>query len=169
MSGAGWGERIPTSVGNKGGQLPGPCGAEKRHGLSGQSDLGPNPPALHSVCALGKELDSHFLRGSWGHPHKVSGTGRGRKRGRDSEGVWDGHVHAALFKTDNRPTRTYRELCSMLRHSLDGRGVWGRMDTCVCMAESLRCPPESITTLFISYTPYKIESKKKRSVKYLSM
>ena len=35
--------------------------------------------------------------------------------------------------------------------SLDGRGVWGRMDTCVCMTESLHCPPETITTLLIGY------------------
>ena len=30
-------------------------------------------------------------------------------------------------------------------------GVWGRMDTRICMAESLRCSPESTTTLLISY------------------
>jgi len=42
----------------------------------------------------------------------------------------------------------HRELCSMLRGSLDGRGVWGEW-----MAESLCCPPETITTLLISYTP----------------
>ena len=29
------------------------------------------------------------------------------------------------------------ELCSVLRGSLDGRGVWGRMDAFICMAESL--------------------------------
>ena len=33
--------------------------------------------------------------------------------------------------------------------SLDERGVWRRMDTCVCMAECLCCSPESITTLLI--------------------
>ena len=27
----------------------------------------------------------------------------------------------------------------------------GRMDTCICIAESLRCSPETITTLLISY------------------
>ena len=27
------------------------------------------------------------------------------------------------------------------------------MDTCICMAESACCPPETITTLLISYTP----------------
>ena len=35
---------------------------------------------------------------------------------------------------------------------LDQKGVWGRMDTCICMAESLRCSLETIT-LLISYTP----------------
>ena len=29
------------------------------------------------------------------------------------------------------------ELCSVLCGSLDGRGVWGRMVTCLCMAELL--------------------------------
>ena len=32
------------------------------------------------------------------------------------------------------------------------------MDTCICMTESLYCPPETITTLLISYTP--IRNKK---------
>ena len=50
------------------------------------------------------------------------------------------------------PTVEHTELCSMLCGSLDGRGVWRRMDTCVCMAESLHCSPETITTLLISYT-----------------
>ena len=45
------------------------------------------------------------------------------------------------------------ELCSMLWGSVDGRGVWGRMDTCICMAECLCCSPETITTLLICYTP----------------
>ena len=39
----------------------------------------------------------------------------------------------------------------MLCGSLDGRGVRGRMDTCVCKVESLFCSPETITTLLISY------------------
>ena len=49
----------------------------------------------------------------------------------------------------------------MLRHSLGGRGVWGRMDARICMAESLCCPPETILTLLIDYPQYKVESKKK--------
>ena len=49
----------------------------------------------------------------------------------------------------------HRELCSMLCGSLDGRGVWGRMDLCICAAASIRCPPETITTLLI--VQYKIK------------
>ena len=49
------------------------------------------------------------------------------------------------------------EFCSMLCGSLDGKGVWGRMDIygciCICIAESLHCSPETITTLLIGYTP----------------
>ena len=32
-------------------------------------------------------------------------------------------------------------------------GIWGRIDTCAGMAESLHCPPETTTKLFIGYTP----------------
>ena len=35
------------------------------------------------------------------------------------------------------------ELCSMLYGSLDKRAIWGRVDTCICMAESFRCAPET--------------------------
>ena len=58
---------------------------------------------------------------------------------RDSEGVWDGHVHIAIFKMENQqgPMVQHRELCSMSCGSLGGRGLGGRMDTCVCMAKCL--------------------------------
>ena len=32
-------------------------------------------------------------------------------------------------------------------------GVWGRMDTGLCIAESLCCPLETVTTLLISCIP----------------
>ena len=51
--------------------------------------------------------------------------------------------------------------CSVLRGSLNGRRVWGRMNTDICMAESLCCLPETYITLLIGYTPIKIELKKK--------
>jgi len=46
----------------------------------------------------------------------------------------------------------------MLCGSLDGGRSLGWMDTCVCMAESLLCTSETITTLLIGYTP--IQKKK---------
>ena len=69
-----------------------------------------------------------------------------------------------MFKMDNQqgPAVQHRELCSVLCGSLGGRGAWGRVDTCVCMAEPLRCPPETITTLLIGYTLIKITSSKKK-------
>ena len=50
------------------------------------------------------------------------------------------------------PTVQQMELYSMFYGSLDGRGVWGRMPSCICMAESLRCLSETTTTLLITYT-----------------
>ena len=58
-----------------------------------------------------------------------------------------------LLYNQQGPTVEHMEFCSVLCGSLDGRGVWGRMNTCICMAESLCCPRETITTLLISYTP----------------
>ena len=39
----------------------------------------------------------------------------------------------------------------MLCGSLEGKGVWEWEDTGICVAESLCCVPETITTLLISY------------------
>ena len=50
------------------------------------------------------------------------------------------------------------ELCLMLCDSLDGRGVWERTDTCICMAEFLCYLPATIKTLLIGYTP--VQNKK---------
>ena len=48
--------------------------------------------------------------------------------------------------------------------SLPGVGVGG-MDTWICMAESLHCSPETITTLLIGYTP--MQKRKLKKVNYL--
>ena len=79
---------------------------------------------------------------------------RGKEGGRDSQGVWDEHGHTAVFNREKQrgPAGQHRELCSVSRGSLDGRGVWGRMDMCICMVDSLCCPTETIT-LLIGYTP----------------
>ena len=65
------------------------------------------------------------------------------------------------------PIVQHGELCSRLCGSLDGRGVWGKMDTCICMAESLHCSLETITTLLTGYTPtqnkkYKVKTNKRK-------
>ena len=39
----------------------------------------------------------------------------------------------------------------MLCTSLDGKEVWGRMDTCIYMVESLHCSPETTTTSLTGY------------------
>ena len=44
----------------------------------------------------------------------------------------------------------------MWQHGWDE--VWGIIDTCKCMAESLCCTPETITTLLVDYSP--IQNKK---------
>ena len=51
------------------------------------------------------------------------------------------------------------ELCSVLHSSLDGRGVWGRMDT-FCMDGWV--PSLFITTLLLSSTPTQIKKLKKK-------
>ena len=77
----------------------------------------------------------------------------GKDVGRDSQGVWDGHGHTAVFNMENQqgPAVRHRELCSMSRGSLDGRGVWGRAGTCVCVTGSLSCPAGVTTAFLISY------------------
>ena len=82
--------------------------------------------------------------------------------------IWFLHSFACLFSPlrivihiQQGSTVEPRELCSVLCGSLDGRGVWGRMDTCICicMVESFCCSPEtSQNYLLISYTS--IENKK---------
>ena len=50
-----------------------------------------------------------------------------------------------------------------------GGDGWRGMDTCICMAESLHCSPETITTFLIGYTPkqndFGVKKKKKRKRK----
>ena len=39
------------------------------------------------------------------------------------------------------------------------------MDTCICMAESLCCSPETLTTLLNGYTPIENKKFKKKNLK----
>ena len=51
--------------------------------------------------------------------------------------------------------KSIAKLCSVLCGSLDGKGIWGRMDTYICMAKSLCYSPETITTLLVNIPYYK--------------
>ena len=84
----------------------------------------------------------------------IKQTHRLRKRtygcwGKGQWGLWECHVHTAIFKMDNQqaPIVQHTEICSVLCASLDGSEVEGRMNTCIRMAESLHCSPETTTTL----------------------
>ena len=73
---------------------------------------------------------------------------------------------AAKFKMDKQQGLLYstllNKLSSMSCGSLDGKGVWGRMDTCIGMAESLCYSPEMTTTLLICYTSIQNKSFSKK-------
>ena len=93
---------------------------------------------------LAKDKETHRLRkGTYGC--------QGKGTVRDFGNV----ISTAIFKMGNqqRPIVQHMELCSMLCASLEGKVVWGRMDTCVCLAQSLRRSPENTTTLLVGYTP----------------
>ena len=70
----------------------------------------------------------------------------------------DGNGHTAIFKMNNQQGLIvqHMEVCSMLCGSLNGD--WGRMDTCIYMAESLCCSPKTVTALLISYMSIQIKS-----------
>ena len=69
---------------------------------------------------------------------------RGKAGGKDSQGAWNGHIDSAIFTVGNK-------MVLLPSTWQPGReGVWGRTDTCVCVAESLCCPPDAITTLFVN-------------------
>ena len=48
------------------------------------------------MSLLTKQKETHRLR-EWTYGCQGEGCG-----GRDSQGVWDGHVHTAIFKMDNQ-------------------------------------------------------------------
>ena len=53
----------------------------------------------------------------------------------------------------------------MLCASLDGREFGGRMDKCICIADSLHSSPETITILLTGIPQYKMLSVLKNKVK----
>ena len=58
------------------------------------------------------------------------------------------------FKIDNQqgPIVYHRELCSKFCNNQNGIIIWKRIDTCICITQSLCCTPET-NTFLINYTP----------------
>ena len=45
----------------------------------------------------------------------------------------------------------------ILCNNQNGKTIWRRIDTCICITESLCCTPEINTTLLINYTPIRFK------------
>ena len=90
--------------------------------------------------ALPKEKETHKLK------NKFMVAGGGRRIGEEREFGIDMYTLLYLKWITRKGLLLHRDLCSILGGSLGGRGIWGRMETCICMAESLHCSPEAITT-----------------------
>ena len=60
-----------------------------------------------------------------------------------------------LFKIGNQygPTYSTENSAQCYVAAWMGGDLVGRIDTCVCVAESLSCPPEIITVLLTGYAP----------------
>ena len=59
-------------------------------------------------------------------------------------------VASRILSYQPGPTVQHMDLYSVLCASMDERGVWGRMDACICIAQYLHCSPEMPT---VFYTP----------------
>ena len=93
----------------------------------------------------------------WEQTHRLREQTHGCRRKGWGEGIVRefamGMYTLLYLKWITNKALLHRGLCSRLCGSLDGGGVWRRMDTCICMTEPLHCPPETITTLLIYYIP----------------
>ena len=102
----------------------------------------------------------------------------GKDRGKEWSGSLGWTCTHCYIKMDNQQGSTLKhmELHSVpdgnwlsVPDSLDGRGIWGRMDTRICMAESLRCSPEIIMTLLVNrlypITKSKVSLKIKQNIR----
>ena len=89
----------------------------------------------------------------------------GRDRGRVREFVMQMYTLLYIKWITNKDLLQSTGNSAQLHGRLDGRGVRGRMDTCICKAESLHCSPETLTTLLISYTPTQTKKVKKKKKK----
>ena len=77
------------------------------------------------ICGIETEMIPVHLQNRNRLSENELTVARGKEGGRDSQGVWDGHGHTAVFHMENQqgPAVQHRELCSVSCGSLDGSGV----------------------------------------------
>ena len=76
-----------------------------------------------------------------------------------------------LIKDIARIYKEFLQLNNKKTTILKGTGIWRRLDTCICTAESFQCSPETTTTLLFSYIPmqnkkFKVCGKKTKQLKW---
>ena len=100
------------------------------------------------ICYMIQAKGGQFLL------YKTEGDSREWTYGCQGEGIWFGSLGLTCTHCYVKKNLLYNTWnCSMSCGSLDGKGIWGRMDTCVYTAESLLCLSETIIILLISCTP----------------
>ena len=60
------------------------------------------------------------------------------------------HPENMTVKREVIPFLLFTFLYMLPEMLMSGRGVWGKMDTCTCVAESHPCSAEAITILFVN-------------------
>ena len=91
--------------------------------------------------------------------------GKGWGKGIDWEFGIDMYTLLYLTWITNKDLLDSTRNCSVLCGGKDRRGVWGRMDTCICMAELLCCPNETITKVVILQYKISLKLKIKKIIK----
>ena len=92
-----------------------------------------NFPVAHTVNNLLAMPESQFWSLSWENPlEKETATHSSILAWRIHRWAWWVTVHGLA-----KSLTQLSDWASMLCGSLEGRGVWRRMDTCICMAEAL--------------------------------
>lgn len=94
--------------------------------------------------------------------------GWGKRMGRRVGSLEWSPTPSSVYKVEDQrgPAAEHGELCSVSCAAWVGAESGGERIHVTCMAESLGCPPETMTTLFISYTPIlkeKFTLKKRKS------
>ena len=130
-----------------------PPGKGESPGRTGQKPVGQREPNVkatriqqRSCLPPGKgESPGRTGQKAWDQGFQIGDCTRQERlearRGRDQE----------IQSNQCESSRCYMELCSVLCGSLDGRSIWGRMDTRTRVAEPLCCAPETVTASFVSY------------------